>query len=321
MPQYGTWFNGGDGNDDLQLLNGSAGAVLHTFLGPDSGTIGVDGKVLSYSGIEPIVDELLSVERVFSFGATADQVTLSDDGIAGNGMSRIDSPLTEQVDFRNPTHFLEIQTGEGNDTVAVRGVDSAGSGFLVIVDGGAGNDRVDASRATFDVVLLGGTGNDVLAGGSGNDLISGGDGDDILLGGLGNDVLLGGAGRDSMDGGRGDDILSGGEGNDTVLGGDGDDYLEGGAGNDMLVGGNGNDTLIGGAGSDILLGGLGTNNLVQEGVSVFEGISTFRRSAGGWTRDASGAVVWPDSWLLNYVIDRDPLTDPANPNYGIRVKM
>jgi len=92
---------------------------------------------------------------------------------------------------------------DGTDTVTIQGLDSLGLGFMVVVDGGAGNDRLDGSRTTFGVTLLGGIGNDVLAGGSGHDLISGGEGDDIVSGGLGNDTMLGGAGRDKLDGGWG----------------------------------------------------------------------------------------------------------------------
>ena len=86
------------------------------------------------------------------------------------------------------------------------------------------------------------------------------------------------------------------------------------------MGGNGDDTLIGGAGFDLLMGGAGKNKLVQEGSGVFEGISTFRRTANGWSRTPGSGTVWPESWLLDYLVDRD-LSNPNNPNYGISIKI
>jgi VCBS repeat-containing protein len=316
IPVGGISFNGGLGNDDLQIVNGTVNTVLYTFTGPDSGSVDVDGKPITYAGLEPIVDTLVAASRVFSFSAADDQITLSDDGVSGNGISRIDSPTSEQVDFRNPTKLLTILGNDGVDTVTLRGLDSVGGGAMVVVDGGTGNDRLDASKATFDVALLGDAGNDVLTGGSGNDLLSGGIGDDVLGGGLGNDTLLGGDGLDKLDGGWGNDALAGGNGNDYLLGGDGNDTLEGGDGNDMLVGGNGDDTLLGGAGTDMMIGGLGANTLVQEGVGDIETISTFQRGgANGWSRFTGQQPA--NSWLLDYLFqDESP-----SPNQGIIIKV
>ena len=61
-------------------------------------------------------------------------------------------------------------TGNGTDTF---------SEFeQAILTGGVGNNRIDATNATFDVTLLGLEGNDTLLGGSGNYLLDGGDGID-----------------------------------------------------------------------------------------------------------------------------------------------
>lgn len=74
----------------------------------------------------------------------------------------------------------------------------------VIVDAGAGNDRVSvASRVTIPVELHGGEGNDSLSGGARNDQLFGGEGHDSLNSGNGHDALFGGAGNDVLLGGRG----------------------------------------------------------------------------------------------------------------------
>ena len=79
----------------------------------------------------------------------------------------------------------------------------------------------DIREDSFDLPIVGGSGNDSLTGGSGHDTIYGGDGHDILKGentpkaGFGNDYIDGGAGHDFIDGGRGADTLVGGTGADT----------------------------------------------------------------------------------------------------------
>src|SRR5688500_2418993 len=78
----------------------------------------------------------------------------------------------------------------------------------IVVDGGAGNDTIDASGVTVPVVILGG---------DGDDLINGGDGNDILLGGAGNDNISGSYGNDLIGGGKGRDALFSHFGNDLVL--------------------------------------------------------------------------------------------------------
>lgn len=100
--------------------------------------------------------------------------------------------------------------------------------------GGAGNNRMDASGFSGDVVLNGVGGSDTLIGGSGENVLDGGDGDDILIAGddrfartgLGSqaNVLLGGGGKSLLRGGAGRDILYADLGGTaTLIGGDDDD--------------------------------------------------------------------------------------------------
>jgi Ca2+-binding RTX toxin-like protein len=68
----------------------------------------------------------------------------------------------------------------------------------------------------------------------------------ILIGGTGNDILDASAftGLTSLGGGDGNDVLIGGNGVDTLVGGEGNDTLSGRGGNDALDGGNGDDTYL-----------------------------------------------------------------------------
>src|SRR5262249_5755943 len=86
-----------------------------------------------------------------------------------------------------PHDRLRPETGDFKFTVtsgplAGRGPDSF-SGFEgIVLPGGDGNNRLDASALGQRVSLDGGAGNDTLLGGSNDDTLDGGDGDDSLVG-------------------------------------------------------------------------------------------------------------------------------------------
>jgi hypothetical protein len=166
-----------------------------------------------------------------------------------------------------------------------------------IVDGGAGDDSVDAGAAAFGAgaTVNGGPGNDVLTGSEVDDKLDGGPGDDVIYGQAGFDTLDGGGGRDKL--------FGGGKGRDSLVDGDREgsvdaDVLDGGGrglldyssrtrpvrvdltnpGHDGENGegdvvrgisqvrtGAGNDTLIGTNGDNALDGGRGADRIVGRG--------------------------------------------------------
>jgi hypothetical protein len=122
----------------------------------------------------------------------------------------------------------DISLGDRSDTLTVRynlpGTCDAHlkPNPVVVVTGGAGNDRIRGS--TLSEKLLGGPGNDNLSAGSCDaDDLEGGPGNDKLTGGPNDDILRGGPGRDRLFGGRGADQLFGGPGRDRLVGGPGRD--------------------------------------------------------------------------------------------------
>ena len=179
---------------------------------------------------------------------------------------------------------------------SLSGTESPRSIELFVINGGIGNDLMDARGASIRVQFRGFGGNDTLLGSAFADLVSGGDGDDVLSGGASNDVIDGGPGTDFFYEKAnanvtitGLQVVSTITGTETLLGIErialvgGDDantlnavasslavFLLGGKGNDTLIGSNFNDVLIGGSrtatpttpggdGIDSLTGGVGAD--------------------------------------------------------------
>lgn len=164
---------------------------------------------------------------------------------------------------------ISVETGTGNDTVQI------GEGLSmddILVRGGSGNDvlvNLGAAPVRFfgddgEDRLIGGRGADLLDGGSGDDVLTGNAGDDQLDGGYGADQLLGGAGNDTLHGDFAGAANRGDADHDVIFGDAGNDTAYGGFGNDRIVLGAGQDTAFGGAGQDLVDGGSDNDQLAGE---------------------------------------------------------
>jgi Ca2+-binding RTX toxin-like protein len=164
-----------------------------------------------------------------------DQIEVSEDSggivrVTVNGTTRFYSGITA----------IRVEALGGNDQVRLEGLTAS-----TLVEGGAGNDKLDGSSVVVArLELRGDAGNDDLRGGANADYLIGGDGQDVLRGGGGADWIVGGLDKDVLFGDAGNDVLVGGEGNDVVKGGDGDDWLVRGPGCDNLDGGRGHDHTV-----------------------------------------------------------------------------
>ncbi len=178
-------------NDSVTVVRTGSGAAF-------TKTIEVHGDVGNDMLLGSSLDELL----VGGVGNDTLTAGLGSDTITGGtGNDRLIE--TGDVNFVLTNSSL---TGLGTDVLS-------GLEFAELT-GGAGVNVIDASGASFPVLLNGGDGKDVLTGSSFNDTVNGGSG---------NDLLYGAGGRDSLDGGDGDDTLDGGASNDTLNGGAGID--------------------------------------------------------------------------------------------------
>ena len=179
MPATGLTFNGGAENlgDSMLLQNGTFTTVTHTFNNANDGTITSSGFLgtLTYNGLEPITDNLNVTNRVFTFASAVANATLTN--VSGT-QTRIDSNVSELVDFTTPSNSLTVILANGTNTLSVNslagdyntptntiwgnnGVDTvnfealgnAGSPTW-IVEGGLASDVVHVSPIAQDLDLL-----------------------------------------------------------------------------------------------------------------------------------------------------------------------
>ncbi len=147
-------INLGDGFDTVKLQNGNGDAVNHTFDNANDGKIvivdGVATTTMLYTGADPIIDNFDVANRVFTFSAVTETITLTadGDGASDNNISFIDSEAAEEVSFVNPTGSLTINAGGGNSTLVLGLLDTS-SGVLppvaVTVNGGTGQDTFEVT--------------------------------------------------------------------------------------------------------------------------------------------------------------------------------
>ncbi|MBS7540666.1 beta strand repeat-containing protein [Ancylobacter lacus] len=175
--------------------------------------------------------------------------------------------------------------GDGNDLLTIDFYDPASSSVLTTVtarlDGGAGNDALNAGDADFSKATIsnietlytqGGTVTATAAQFTSFTTIAANEGTasaspvTLQLSAAGAvDLARQLKGRSAVfTGTSGADTITLSDGADVIYGGAGNDRLSGGAGDDTLYGGDGNDTLYGGTGNDTLYGGAGTNSLIGE---------------------------------------------------------
>jgi hypothetical protein len=243
--------------------------VLATRLG--DGTLRLNmGTHAGYRGTDGIINETYIVTHI--------------GGSAGHEDIQV-SALGYVQTYHNVSQIVATDAGVGQDYILIDG------GVLsnVTLNGGSGDDELDASGCLGMVTLYGGDGDDVLYGGAGSDYLYGGYGDDELEGGNGNDNLMGDSGDDVLIGNDGNDTLNGGSGIDELFGDNGDDTLIGGSGNDLLRGGDGNDTLTGDSGNDQLNGGANNDTYIFAG--DWEEDTVYEIAGGGNdTLDFSGVT-------------------------------
>jgi hypothetical protein len=144
-------FNGGEGgNDTLRIIGGAGGQAQYTFANVSDGQVEIDGMSIAYTGLEPILDELRRLDRIFVFGDGNDEITLGDNDANWDSILRISSTASESVDFVVAQTSPMIKAGGGDDvvTIAVPTVPR--------LDAGSGHDALQFSLAglTLDLTSI-----------------------------------------------------------------------------------------------------------------------------------------------------------------------
>jgi VCBS repeat-containing protein len=188
----------GDGSQ--QTVNGLSGQqVDHVYAA--NGTYWVratatekDGGVSSIAeqSISIVAVELQDGDLVVGGTTSGDTINLKVADQSGGVKVTINGAL--QGTF-NPTGRILVYAQAGIDNVKFETTKFTGQTWHVqddaVVQGGDGNDTLDARGSSANNVLVGGAGNDTIWGGLGRDLLLGGTGVDTLRAGQGEDLLVG----------------------------------------------------------------------------------------------------------------------------------
>ena len=227
-------IEGGDGNDSLEGGRGD------DWLKPGLGDDRIDGgdgllDVIDYSDAPAGVKVFLTISGVSQTGGSGNDAIFNVEAVIGSAFNDVlrGPSLTS---LPSNVMFGFVFGGEGDDTII--------SGHSTIIDGGGGNDIVNADGG--DYLIYGRGGDDVISAAR-DDTIFGDDGNDLIRANYSRDLVYGGGGDDTIHGDAADGFAPG---LDTLIGGDGDDLLYGGDWNDVLTGGAGADLFDGGKGYD-----------------------------------------------------------------------
>ncbi|MFZ4526752.1 MAG: LEPR-XLL domain-containing protein, partial [Chlorobium sp.] len=105
------------GFDTLVLNGGSYTTVTYTAFSPQSGTIARDGDVISYDGLEPLVDNTSTVNRIIGLSNSSDTDARLFSEL--NGSLTVSGSTFESVNFIKPSESLTIRGLDGTDTVTI----------------------------------------------------------------------------------------------------------------------------------------------------------------------------------------------------------
>ncbi|HKP24944.1 MAG TPA: hypothetical protein VJV39_13850 [Dongiaceae bacterium] len=244
---------GGLGNDSIQLGDGDDVFQWNQKDWSENveGGSGLDrGEIIGVAGVESIgVNVNLSGLYIADFtGFGGPIVTLNDveqlvlrplggadfvhvSDTTGTDLQQVTIDLAATVGGKAAdvqTDTVELIGGLGDNTIAATLVNGAidvtglpvattvthfGKTDILYIDGGSGNDTIDASK------LPAGKIRPALYGNGGDDVIYGTEGDDVVDGGAGNDIVFLGGGNDRVAWGAkaGQDVIEGYAGTDTLL--------------------------------------------------------------------------------------------------------
>ncbi|MEZ0318207.1 MAG: beta strand repeat-containing protein [Methylophilaceae bacterium] len=294
-------INGGGGNDSLDggigvdTLIGGAGNDTY-YLKDNHFVIQASHIVIENAneGIDTVVLSNLENGASYTLGANVENLTYADGQIysltlAGNSLNNI-IKISPSFSVMNGS----MNGGDGNDTL-----DASGSYGAIYMMGDAGNDSLIGGGLQGDDTLDGGIGNDTMAGGMGADTYFVDSLGDVVIesdtypGNIGSgDTVKTTLASYSLSTvlehltyiGTGNFVGTGNSSNNLMVGGVGNDSLFAVDGDDTLDGGGGNDTLSGGFGNDTYLN-VGANTIINE--AALQGVDNVFATGSSYTLSAN----------------------------------
>ena len=145
-------FNGGPqigvSGDSLQLENGSVAFAEFIYDNANDGSVILDGGVINYTGLEPIVSTITADVVQLDYSGADDIITLTQ--LVGS--TQVDSTAGEITTFNNPTLELVINAGTGTDTFNI----PAGTyDYSLTLSGGDGVESISLDGLVFDGTFVG----------------------------------------------------------------------------------------------------------------------------------------------------------------------
>ncbi len=168
IPANGVDFDGGTGDEDANadrlVLQRSAGAFnatteIYTSTGPHSGSISVDGKVITFSNLAPVDDTLPATTFTFIAPAGAQKIQVSDGPILGGfATMKVASRAGafELIDLANKAN-VTINTSSQLDRVTINNPTAPAGITSLTVNLGSGDDRFELVAAAIPTVTLNGS--------------------------------------------------------------------------------------------------------------------------------------------------------------------
>lgn len=154
----GIQFNGNGGSNGLTVLSGSLTNVTYDLNGAGAGVLRLDTLNVTFSNLQTLNDHSIGVNRVFNAKAAgAQDFSL----VSANSTENLLSGSLIELVFRSPSTSFTLNTGDGNDTIALHGTAPNFTGSLT-VNSGADNDTilVQSGTAFAGAVTLNGGAND-----------------------------------------------------------------------------------------------------------------------------------------------------------------
>ena len=144
----GGGIDGGPGGfDTLVVDGGSYRNVGYRTIDRSSGSVVLDGSVIHYTGLEPVVVTGTGANQEYSGTSSDDAIVIADD-VDPNSFT-ITSNTSESITIQNADQLssLTLDGLGGNDSVTFNSIDSAFAG-TIFIHGGSGSNSLIAGNST-----------------------------------------------------------------------------------------------------------------------------------------------------------------------------